>query len=88
MANILYLLGFLVIMGCLFIPWSHRETLILVLSAVHLGIGVCFMIEPRAFAFQGDCFKLLFAGAIEPELVGVSFLVFMFLNFYVWWEIG
>jgi hypothetical protein len=88
MANILYSIGFLVIISCLCIRWSNIGTLILVLSAAHLAIGVCFMIDPRALSFEGDFYRYLFMGSVDPLLVGISSLVFLFLNFHIWWEVG
>ena len=88
MVNILYSVGFLVIIACLFIQWSHIGTLVLILSAVHLGIGVCLMIDPRVLAFEGDWYRYLFMGSLDPLFVGISGAVFLFLNFNVWWEVG
>jgi len=79
----LYILGYLIIMACAVIPWKHKWILIMCLTSLHLAIGVCFMIDLRAFTFEGDYFKFFYAGLIDPVLVGISFIGWLFCN----WEI-
>ncbi len=88
--DLVYIIGMVLVVGSLFIPWQHAFLLFTWLAVAHIVAGVLYMfrILPELPTLTNNNYLLLTHGTLDVTLVVIAIVMYaLILSRSVWWEI-